>query len=1346
MTPLRLGTLVKSCRYRPAGAEGGAFRRGPFAARVRSRRPGAVAGSVLPTCCHAASLAFLSSGHALAQSAAIKAPKPKQVISQLTQASSRALGLSGPQRMLFGLSVVFALLLAVYLWKRLRRGKGPAESAKALATPQLAEQQPSIAVGELLNVWRRFLRRLPRMFRRSIDNFQPLLVLGPAAAGKTSLLSRYTDWQRQARQALQSDTKSPHLQIYVSSRAVALELGAGLLWDASVKARRALSKLFARLGRSYLPVVVVVLDLSALNRMSPDTVRALADAIRAKINLLADARHLRREAQALEVRLALTHLDSLVGYEVFAQFAQEHDIPLSFSLKLGQEQPSVAEQVAVGMARFGSYLSLALTRLSAERYKAVVTFLREAPAAFSANLPAILSGVFADDPLSRRPRCGPIFLTCEAPLHPGGNPFYVAGTEERVPKFWGLHPRWLAAYGAALAACGWLTWGFFAERSLFEEVVDGVSGQSVEANLAPESPVRRFLRRRQGGAQLLPSFYGAADQPVGAWFSRHVRERRLLPRYERAVLRAEWPVHEALCHLAVIHAGQQPALGALARDLIQSGRDRWPDKALMEDYLAVAAREPARLMPLDQLGGDRPPETSEWVDFGERLRAALDHGSISEVKLVDLQENARSVQRRLGRVQLCGQRELSAMGPGLRKVYGHALSPVEAHLAQHDALLTPLRGELGAVLSTEPPPPRPRSLPELAAALRSLLTTDGRGASRASAGQVTVGPEAAAPESVGAEPTDPAPHGIGEGSDGMASATIESRWRDLVLRSRIGELLKTCEELLHASDSTLFSADGARAAGAGTRRSSAVQERGLFVLPVELDPLYTRAAFDTEVKPALAATAAALREVGVRELSSPIQLQSCREGLRHRVGEYADAYGNALQSYYQGFRLHASSDDDVDVVFRYLSAPVSPLTAFLDTVHANSQLDLTGEDELLLSLLEPLRSALQPFSALNQVMTAGQGTPRKLDEYLLRMDQIRTRLIQRGEAVADAAAAQSLHDRLGGPGQIALEALTAPEDSVGRWLEGWLEQAGLWGAQARPFGQPIEVLLSAGNAQVEHELAEVWHHDVLPQLTPLMRKFPFTPKAEAEVTAAELEQAFHPVEGMMMDRYHRFFEPVTHFAGSYKAHRDGPRLPGNMLTILNRVAALTHALWDEKGAPRELAIVVRPIPFGPTRDMQSVLTLAYVRFGDTALFNFNQRPTSKELSVAWTSPQMSQIGVQLTDARSGQQRYPRSLGTAASYFSPLRLIEEGVRPASALISREPGGLVLTERQWRIPYGDGESRGEAAPDGLLSGSDMAQTQVMARFLVDDALLGLFNFGELTREDEVRFAAANPGGTP
>ena len=77
----------------------------------------------------------------------------------------------------------------------------PADTARALA-PRTPEALATLELrpDAFMKVWKNFLKEIPSSFRRSLSQFKPIILLGGAGSGKSSLVEQYTDWRRQSEQ------------------------------------------------------------------------------------------------------------------------------------------------------------------------------------------------------------------------------------------------------------------------------------------------------------------------------------------------------------------------------------------------------------------------------------------------------------------------------------------------------------------------------------------------------------------------------------------------------------------------------------------------------------------------------------------------------------------------------------------------------------------------------------------------------------------------------------------------------------------------------------------------------------------------------------------------------------------------------------------------------------------------------------------------------------------------------------------------------------------------------------------------------------------------------------------
>ena len=134
--------------------------------------------------------------------------------------------------LVLGLLLAVAGAVVLVLWLRNRQS-------------QVVGAPKPMTASRLVQIRQRFLAGLPWLNRAAVRDLPTVVVLGPAASGKTKLISLDVDWRRQAHQFLPSFTDEPLLQIYLGPDSVVEEVSAPLLEDDSPMARRALRKLWS---------------------------------------------------------------------------------------------------------------------------------------------------------------------------------------------------------------------------------------------------------------------------------------------------------------------------------------------------------------------------------------------------------------------------------------------------------------------------------------------------------------------------------------------------------------------------------------------------------------------------------------------------------------------------------------------------------------------------------------------------------------------------------------------------------------------------------------------------------------------------------------------------------------------------------------------------------------------------------------------------------------------------------------------------------------------------------------------------------------------------------------------
>jgi hypothetical protein len=366
-------------------------------------------------------------------------------------------------------------------------------------------------------------------------------------------------------------------------------------------------------------------------------------------------------------------------------------------------------------------------------------------------------------------------------------------------------------------------------------------------------------------------------------------------------------------------------------------------------------------------------------------------------------------------------------------------------------------------------------------------------------------------------------------------------------------------------------------------------------------------------------------------------------------------------------------------------------------VNDTTSIELKTVNEDLRDFYAPLALVLQRYAPIHALLKVEDKRPRELDGYLAIMQHISDRLlVAEPTSVADAKGAVpttglsgQLSDQLTPTGKLSLEVITQSKGSVDQMVDVWTTNHVLDTWLARPFKLPLRELRTAGLQDVQDVVKRVWKDEVQFSLDSILRKFPFDLQSNVEVTAEELELAFHPTRGLVFDRYRRFFSSVTsETPNEYRPLLHDFEVPPSLYPMLNRVARLSAALWDDEGKRRSIQLNIKSVPFDASDDMHAMLTLAYLNLGSASIFNFNQQPFMKTIEIDWGTPQTSQVGIQLTDVTTGQQYYPEALVTRDSYFSYLHLLKRAqTTRATNARERDLQGRELTEWRWTVSHGN-----------------------------------------------------------
>jgi hypothetical protein len=1196
------------------------------------------------------------------------------------------------------LAILIPLLLTaggfVLAWWLARRKKAekpkdppPVEVAGAPSIPGAR-----LAPSQLRRAWLRFLGGLPPTHSRSILNFEHYVVFGAPSSGKTRIIDSYLDWRRQEKEFLTSLSVDADLQVYLGSWAVVTEIPARILTDYSEKCHRALDRLWRPLYERRSPTVVVVVDVARLRDSTPDEITDLAERMRGKINLLARIR-----GRAIETRVVLTHLDSIDGYAEFAQFSAEQGIPLRIPLEIGKDKPAPLAQVEAWLGASRGHIARALITMPTDRFRRTVAFVRNAPAMVPA-VGAFLDTLFAREGLSREPVCGGIFLGHDGTCLP--SPLRNAADKGRGPD-----PRirhMIAAAGMAGALLGYLTFSCSDQHAALRRAAAALHDYEPNAVGSDGERARRAaildFAAYRGGIFTRPDFYRGARETMRAQMSRELRDDLLVPRLRLvartgAVEAGAPPLgwRRALYYLALIHSDVHD--GMHIRDAkwlrIWSQMTELPPD-MIEDYLAVtdaSLRKPVSFE-LSRATGDSFDSVTTWLAYLHDLTSAIDGGVINTTDLKALQsravelldaldsfENDQTTLGILGSIDAAASAGPAADGvkaPHLRAEYEPKF---EGLLNTSDASIFAGRTDLKAIFAAVRAAKIDVTDTPLLANLNDRLMA------------LVEAPE---------DPDNTRQYVV---AIGPQQFTFDSKkWNQVVRNSRESEQVARFLRRRLTGSSIFFGAEIDAQIRPITWNADN-DGTSMFLGKADIEARATRAAFDKYVLDPTFKASDTLDKTSV-----PADLKRALADLvKDQVSAYADEYRRQTAKFFRSFGIRASSPQELRVVLAQMVADNSPFASFLEAV--DRQISATTGHPWMASMDE----ALADFATLHKVLDGSSGTP----EIAKYKEILRALLADLGPATdskteapaAPAPGADSrptLESALSPAGMLTLKAVHGDKGSYAAMVRDWVTSVQLPELQQRPFLLPTEELIAIGLREIEREVARAWYRDAMKGLPTLMDKFPFDKAAADEVRMEDLQAFFDPQKGTFFDTFRRDFEPVADF-GDGRPFRELPglrgrmRFPGGMFPIVNAVASVSSRLYDAKGLTKPIDVRIGTVPFDKTGNAGTRMTLSYITMGDTTLFNFDQKPGITTVHWDWTREQSCQVGVQLTDIETRENKLPTPLALEASRFCLFRLF--GKAQEAAPVRSEPGTIVYTWNPGTEKDGGARARFAAYGDAL-----------------------------------------------
>ncbi len=1105
--------------------------------------------------------------------------------------------------MVLGAVVLLVLVGGAVYWWRKRRASGLVES-EAPSTP-------------LSTIWSRFLGELPIEAR-----FLPvIIVIGRPRAGKTHLVQSQLDWEGLDRQLFPSSTSDPRLQCYVGRDALVQEIGWPLLKEKGAEVERQLLDLWQPLFSERSPTVVLVVD--AAHPGSPDEMRELSGYVRGKMNLLAKIRR-----SPPSIRLCLSHMDELSGYRPLSAAIGEGRHSMSLALEANVSE----QQLARAFSPLEAWLPQVLTASKPAEFKQGVQLFAQQIPSLSRVMTPLLRELAAPVYLSRSLELRELSLSGLALIDGVGAPLAVdaRGTAQAVNQWTRRHMIAAGALGggAILTATGFLYW----HHSTIEDAQTAVTqynrvaedkkkvvryervGSEKVIEAERDAAKKLYAVQAQNGWLFFTGTYKAEKDQAYDEFLKTTRDFYINARFDskersETLLRA----------LGLARATPGNDLGMMIRrDPASWARSLRLQESVVTDYVAFSDKMydiPIDVpLPADHSSVLALRSFDPWVNYLNGLQKDYNKGSITRERLNELQAETTVLLNVIA--EAASWEEMQRIAEALQHESESDWPEVEPLVEGGDvkSWLIENRAELEALLKM----------------IKSTSIGTGSAAQTNLMGLLSA---LAAPSTL-------------KLSEAKYDLTVQQNkysltsqgWANVIIQSQSSLLVdgfiasKSNGTYAFFANERIYP-DTGLAAVTGKGASSAI--KGIF----------TRAAFDAEVAPALEA-------YDQKIAALPLSLND-REKLDQfvtaQVSDYARAYGGALSSYYSSFQLQSNSAAVFRNILTELSLPTSFLATFLAMVADNANLELKNAAHF-----QPFAEQLKTFKPIVALMTKADGQYPKLAKYaemLAPLGALPTSISQ--------TPGSPLADRVSPLGQAAISILRSDKDSVQLAVQPWLAAEGIRGNYATPFLLPVQLAYSYGISEVQEAIALAWHNEVFPDISPMLSKFPFNQKADAEVDPGDLTASFVPEKGRFWQGVTPVIRPVCIQTGAQWKPIAGPygtaKLPRDALGIINGASRMGQILWDKDGKSQPIAVAFRPEPLPNVPVDQAVPTLAVLRTGTTTSLAFNQKASWETIELQWDDQGDASIELQLGSPET-KRKLVRTIDSSGGAWSFYRLL------------------------------------------------------------------------------------------
>ena len=181
------------------------------------------------------------------------------------------------------------------------------------------------------------------------------------------------------------------------------------------------------------------------------------------------------------------------------------------------------------------------------------------------------------------------------------------------------------------------------------------------------------------------------------------------------------------------------------------------------------------------------------------------------------------------------------------------------------------------------------------------------------------------------------------------------------------------------------------------------------------------------------------------------------------------------------------------------------------------------------------------------------------------------------------------------------------------------------------------------------------------QVSPVMRKYPFNPKATDQATLADVSELYKPKEGAIWQFYDTSLQKyITRTGSQFSANPSGGmNINPTFVSFLNRAAAFTDLAFPPGANDPQFKYTVSPLPSSPDVD-----TVTVIIDGQTAVFT----PGSPGKTFVWPGPAAHSLQLKV-QFKGGNQDF--TISTYDGLWSVYRFILEAEGHSGTQVEKRP---------------------------------------------------------------------------